>query len=175
MAAPVYITHPAQRWAGRKQGMIPAASRRSVTQGSKGDHALATALGLSSRAPALPTDAPSAARVTLPSDLAGSLKHLDDAQLQRLREAVSAETDRRTRATPQNKAAAVANNRASSRGRSAVPRNEKAQAAGDIPAGKVNLIQASFRAGLKPTAIARTLRISEALVRRVLSTERPRS
>lgn len=141
---------------------------------SKGGHTLATAPGPPSRAPQLPTDAPSAARVTLPSDLAGSLKHLDDAQLQTLSEAVSAEIDRRTRATPQNKAAAVADHTASS-GRSAVSRNEKVKAAGDIPAGKANLIQASFKAGLKPAAIARTLRISEALVRRVLAAERPKS
>jgi hypothetical protein len=119
----------------------------------------------------LPTDAPSVARVTLPSDLAGSLKYLDDAQLKRLREAVSVEIDRRTQAASQNKTATVADNRASSPRRSAVPHN-KVKAAGDIPAGRVNLIQASFRAGLKPAAIARTLRISEALVRRVLA-ERP--
>ena len=152
--------------------MVPAASRRPVTHGSKGDHALARAPGQPSRAPALSTtDAPSVARVTLPSDLAGSLKHLDDAQLQRLREAVSVEIDRRTQAAPQNKIAAVAGDTASSRGRSASP-HSKTKATNDIPAGRVNLIQASFRAGLKPGAIARTLRISEALVRRALATEK---
>jgi hypothetical protein len=175
MAAPVHLTRPAQRWAGRDRGMIPAASRRPVSQGSGGTR-LATAPGPPSRAPSLSaTDAPSAARVTLPSDLPGSLKYLDDAQLQRLREAVSAEIDRRTHTTRQNKAGAMANKRASSPSRSKVSRNDKIKAASDIPAGKVNLIQASFRAGLKPAAIARTLRISETLVRRVLAAERPKS
>jgi hypothetical protein len=38
----------------------------------------------------------------------------------------------------------------------------------EIPEGKVNLVQASFQAGLTPAAIARTLSIPLALVRRVL-------
>ena len=41
------------------------------------------------------TDAPAPARVTLPSDLPGSLKYLDDAQLQRLSKAVAVEINRR--------------------------------------------------------------------------------
>ena len=39
-------------------------------------------------------DAPAPARVTLPSDLPGSLKYLDDAQLQRLSKAVAVEINR---------------------------------------------------------------------------------
>jgi DNA invertase Pin-like site-specific DNA recombinase len=97
-------------------------------------------------------------RVTLPSDLSGSLKSLDDAQLQRLRDAVSAEMNRRTRA-------------ATSTDLPAGKRNNKVRGPDEIPAGKVNLIRASFKAGLKPLAIARTLRISQSLVRRVLSSE----
>jgi DNA invertase Pin-like site-specific DNA recombinase len=84
-----------------------------------------------------------------------------------LREAVTVETDRRTRAAPRNEPAPV--NKESSRGRPAGPGQDKVKAANDIPAGKANLIQASFKAGLKPATIARNLRISESLVRRVLS------
>jgi len=62
------------------------------------DHALSTVVKPSSRAPSVSsTDAPYPARVTLPSDLPGSLKYLDDAQLQRLLEAVAAEINRRKR------------------------------------------------------------------------------
>jgi hypothetical protein len=38
----------------------------------------------------------------------------------------------------------------------------------EVPTGKANLIRASYRAGMKPSAIARTLRVSLALVNRVL-------
>jgi hypothetical protein len=103
-----------------------------------------------------PPDTPP--RVTLPIDLSGSLKSLDDAQLQRLRDAVSAEMNRRTRA-------------AESTDLPAGKRYNKVRGPDEIPAGKVNLIRASFKAGLKPPAIARTLRISQSLVRRVLSSE----
>ena len=105
-------------------------------------------------------DAVSPPRVTLPTDLSGSLKSLDDAQLQRLREAVNEEITRRTRAAAKNEPAAV--------GQPAMQSEEKIRRSDEIPAGKVNLIRASFKAGLKPPAIARTLRISQSLVRRVL-------
>lgn len=113
------------------------------------------------------------ARVTLPSDLPGSLKSLDDAQLHRLRKAVSLEIDRRTHAATKNEPAAAALIGASPPG--GPRRNNKIRGRDEIPAGKVNLIQASFKAGLKPAAIARTLRISQSLVRRVLSSaEKPK-
>jgi len=41
-------------------------------------------------------------------------------------------------------------------------------AAAEVPTGKANLIRASYQAGMKPVAIARTLRISRSLVDRVL-------
>jgi hypothetical protein len=90
-------------------------------------------------------------RVRLPSDLARSLEYLDDTELQKLQDAVNAEIERRDR-TP----AAKTSTRTSDK--------EAVQ----IPQGQVNLIRASFKAGLKPAAIARTLRISPSLVRRVL-------
>jgi hypothetical protein len=38
----------------------------------------------------------------------------------------------------------------------------------DLPAGKANLIKASYSAGMKPTAIARMFRLSQSVVNRVL-------
>ena len=73
------------------------------------NHASSTVLKPSSRAPSVSsTDAPSPARVTLPSDLSGSLKDLDDAQLQRLIEAVTVEINRRNQGAPQNETATAA-------------------------------------------------------------------
>jgi hypothetical protein len=111
------------------------------------------------------TPSSSLARVTLPNDLSGSLKYLDDAQLQRLREAVSLEIARRANIALKTAPIAAQATRASQD----QPRKNKVGGTAEIPEGKVNLIQASFKAGLKPAAIARTLRISQSLVRRALS------
>jgi hypothetical protein len=90
-----------------------------------------------------PPDTPS--RITLPTDLSGSLKSLDDAQLQRLSEAVGVEIDRRARAATQNEPAARAG-----QNQAAAKRSKRIKGPDEIPAGRVNLIQASFKAGLKP-------------------------
>src|SRR4029077_3531547 len=85
----------------------------------------ASVLEPSSRAPSLSSiDAPSPARVTLPSDLSGSLKSLDDAQLQRLLEAVTVEIDRRKQSAPKNETARVEQTGTSSRGGSGAIRNK---------------------------------------------------
>jgi hypothetical protein len=117
----------------------------------------------------LSTDEPSLARVTLPGDLSGSLKYLDDAQLQRLREAVTVEINRRNQGAPKNKTATAAATGTSSAGQPAPFRDKRLSRVDEIPEGKANLIRASFSAGVKPAAIARTLRISRSLVSRVLS------
>jgi hypothetical protein len=120
------------------------------------------------------TDAPPPARVTLPNDLAGSLKYLDAAQLQRLLEAVTVEIDRRNHVPTKNNTGAVATG-TSSQAQSAAPRNKKVKEIDDIPEGRANLIRASFSAGIKPATIARTFRISQSLVNRVLSSaEKPK-
>jgi len=139
------------------------------------DHS-SSVLEPSSRAPSLsPIDAPSPARVTLPSDLSGSLKYLDDAQLQRLLEAVTVEIDRRNQGAPKNETATAAATGTSSQRQSAAFRNTKTRGINEFPEGTANLIRASFRAGVKPAAIARTFRISQSLVNRILSaTEKPK-
>ena len=122
-----------------------------------------------------PIDAPSLPRVTLPSDLSGSLKSLDDAQLQRLLEAATVEIGRRNQGPPKNETAkAVATGR-SSQSQSVTFRDKKTRGIDEFPEGTANLIRASFRAGVKPAAIARTFRISQSLVNRILSaTEKPK-
>jgi len=122
-----------------------------------------------------PIDAPSLPRVTLPSDLSGSLKSLDDAQLQRLLEAATVEIGRRNQGPPKNETAkAVATGR-SSQSQSVTFRDKKTRGIDEFPEGTANLIRASFRAGVEPAAIARTFRISQSLVNRILSaTEKPK-
>jgi hypothetical protein len=139
------------------------------------NHASSSVLGPSSRASSPSSiGAPSPARVTLPSDLSGSLKYLDDAQLARLLEAVTVEINRRNQGGPKNETAAAAPTGASSQGQSAKI-HTKIRVVDKIPEGTANLIRASFRAGVKPAAIARSFRISQSVVNRVLrSTEKPK-
>src|SRR5260370_8229952 len=107
--------------------------------------ALPTVLEPSSRVPLVSsTDAPSPARVTLPGDLSGSLKYLDDAQLQRLREAVNVEINRRTQGAPRNKTATAVATGTSSEGQSAPFRDKKLREVNEIPQGKPKLIRPSF-------------------------------
>jgi hypothetical protein len=123
----------------------------------------------SSRVPSLSSiDAPSPARVTLPRDLSGSLKSLDDAQLQRLIEAVTVEIDRRKQSASKNETDKAAATGTSSQGQSGAIRN-KAREIDGFSEGTANLIRASFRAGVKPATIARTFRMSQSLVNRILS------
>ena len=130
----------------------------------------------SSRVPSLSSIDPlSPARVTLPRDLSGSLKSLDDAQLQRLVEAVTVEIDRRNQSAPKNETATAAATGTSSRGQSGAIRNQKTRGIDGFPEGTANLIRASFRAGVKPATIARTFRMSQSSVNRILSaTEKPK-
>src|SRR5689334_1754260 len=135
------------------------------------NHASSSVLGPS---PPSSVSTPSPARVTLPSALSRSLKYLDDAQLNRLLEAVTVEINRRNQSRPRSETAAAAT-RASSPGQFASIRNDKIGEIEKIPDGTANLIRASFRAGVKASDIARTFQISRSIVNRVLSSpEKPR-
>src|SRR3954468_1399798 len=112
------------------------------------------------------------ARVTLPTDLSGSLKYLEDAQLKRLQDAVALEINRRKQGaslqqTGLPQAAGTSSQSATLGNESNTPQ--------DIPLAKANLIRASFKAGLKPAAIARNFRIPQSWVNRILSgAEKPK-
>jgi hypothetical protein len=114
------------------------------------------------------SDAP---KIALPKNLAQTLRFLSDGDLETLRVIVDGELERRrsTRAGPNAREASAPQPAApatASRGR----RGELDYGAA-IPAGRVNLIKASYHAGMKSVAIARTLRLSLSMVNKVLSTE----
>ena len=104
----------------------------------------------------------------LPSDLSGSLRQLDDAQLDRLLRAVTEEARRRGRPAggehtpPQASAADRPAGPAPSGGSKAKRRPLP------LAPGQARLVRAAFEAGVKPAAIARQLRVSRAQVDRVL-------
>jgi hypothetical protein len=114
----------------------------------------------------LPAELGKPAPFTLPSDLSGPLSYLEDEQIQRLFEAVAAEINRRQRTGSQNKLiGAEPTNTPPQFGTT----RQKTRGVEAVPEAKENLIRASFRAGMKPVSIARTFRIPQAVVNRVLS------
>ena len=87
----------------------------------------------------------------LPADLDRALRHLDDAQLDLLRDAVAAEVRRRGR--PEGKTS---------------ERGTRRRPAAVTP-GQERLVLAAFESGLKPAAIAREFRLSRAQVESVVA------
>ncbi len=109
---------------------------------------------------------PAPPRVTLPRNLSTTLRGLEDVDLETLQREVAAEIKRRRSEKPTEAIAEVVPAQAVSPAMSE---------AADVPTGKANLIRASYQAGMKPAAIARSLRISRSLVDRVLgSSEKPK-
>ena len=105
-------------------------------------------------------------RVTLPRNLSATLRGLEDVEIETLQREVTAEIKRRRSVKPTSTVAEVPPAPAVS-----PAKNSSA----DVPTGKANLIMASYQAGMKPVAIARSLRISRSLVDRVLvGLEKPR-
>lgn len=97
----------------------------------------------------------------MPKDLAGALQRLPDAEVESLLAAVTAEVRRRglsTKPTPE----------ARSRPRSAAAD----PSVGSLTSGKLNAVRAAFKAGVKPSTIARQFGISQADVRKALAAEK---
>ena len=101
------------------------------------------------------TDAGRTVPHALPADLAGALRHLEDAQLDRLRDAVADETRRRGRRDGET----------SERGSGRRP--------APVTPGQERLVLAAFESGLKPAAIAREFRLSRAQVESVVAAAKP--
>ena len=106
-------------------------------------------------------------RIALPKNIGQTLKYLEHYDLAALRAAVEEEWVRRGNGA--DKLPVHATRGEASTG--PAPARTKAGAS-KLPVGKVSLIKASARSGMKPAAIARTLRLSLAEVNRVLNAER---
>ena len=108
-----------------------------------------------------PDNQTSSPRHFLPKDLAGALKRLDDAEIDALLSAVTAEAGRRNRLPS-----------SATKERSTQPRPAPTeQAARSLTKGQLNAVRAAFKAGVKPSAIARQFGISQSDVRKALATE----
>src|SRR5215813_15601817 len=118
-------------------------------------------------------DGGEARRIALPTNLAETLKYLDDSDLEALRVSVENELQRR-RADKGVEAKASAETGTSSEKAPAKGgefKTVKKQGVPSLPVGKASLIRASFELGMKPQAIAHTLRISVAQVNEVLASK----
>jgi hypothetical protein len=114
-------------------------------------------------------------RVTLPKDLAQILKRLEDDDLETLQGDVVAEIERRRLAKPATAVAEFPTPQSVSPVKSPEVQSKSSGTPKGVPAGKANLIRASYQTGMKPAAIARALRISPSLVTRVLGApEKPK-
>ena len=102
---------------------------------------------------AVPDNSAAPTRYLLPRDLAGALKRLDDTQVDTLLAAVTTEAERRGR-LPR-----------ASVWKAPTPED----AGGSLTTGKLNAVRAAFKAGVKPSAIARQFGISQSDVRKALA------
>ena len=96
----------------------------------------------------------------LPPDLAGALKRLDNAEIDGLLAAVTIEAERRGRLPPSR-----------AKEKPTADATPAGHAAGSLTTGKLNAVRAAFKAGVKPSAIARQFGISHSDVRKALATE----
>jgi len=100
----------------------------------------------------------------LPNDLQTSLRSLDPTEFDRLLVSVMKEASRRKSDVPTSHPLYE-----TSRPDAGITTGKPAGAHG-LTAGKANLVRAAFKAGVKPTAIARQFGLSQAVIREVLRT-----
>ena len=115
-------------------------------------------------------------RYALPSDLAGSLRHLDDRQLDRLLRAVTEEAQRRSRPSGDGLASPEQSGTKKASGRAPPSGTKAGERPFPLPPVQEKVIRAAFEAGVKPGTIARQFRVSRAQVERIVggSKRRPR-
>ena len=100
----------------------------------------------------------------LPNDLAGALKRLDDVEIDALLAAVTTEAERRGRRPP-----SPAKEEPGTGGKLQRRQQVSEDVAGSLTTGKLNAVRAAFKAGVKPSAIARQFGISQSDVRKALA------
>jgi hypothetical protein len=111
-----------------------------------------------------PTADASSQRHVLPKNLRKAVKHLSDGELDLLHAATLEEMVRRGRLPPTDQTT----NRSSRTDKSSLGRQAEA-ATVSLTRGQINAVRAAFKAGIKPSLIARQFGISQSDVRKVLA------
>jgi hypothetical protein len=112
--------------------------------------------------PPIPTAdyAASSPRYVLPSDLPAAIKHLNDQELEQLLVVVTAEQQRRGKNPPSH---------------AKTPSRRPVEAAPVLlTPGKLSAVRSAFKAGVRPSKIAKQFGISQSDVRKVLASDKPK-
>lgn len=113
-------------------------------------------------------DAPPETSSLLPSDLYGALSKLSDADLKRLTDAVTAESERRnpisTKPTGEEQRFSAPHASKKTNPRSRVPKLEPVP----LTPGRLNAIRAALGAGIKVSTVARQFGVSQAAIQKAL-------
>src|SRR6476659_8696286 len=101
--------------------------------------------------------AASSPRHVLPSDLPAAIKHLSDQELDQLQAAVTTELQRRGKKPPSRE------------------KTKRAEAATvSLTPTKWNAVRAAFKAGVRPSKIAKQFGISQSDVREAVASDKPK-
>jgi hypothetical protein len=109
----------------------------------------------------------SSQRHVLPKNLRKAVKHLSDGELDLLHAATLEEIGRRGRLPPTDQTT----NRPSRADKSSSHNQRAELAAVSLTRGQINAVRAAFKAGIKPSLIARQFGISQSDVRKVLASD----
>jgi hypothetical protein len=116
-----------------------------------------------------PVSSAQESRHVLPKDLPNAVKHLTDRELDLLIGASLEEAKRRGRLPPSAQADESSSKRSSQTGNSS--RRQVEAATVPLTRGQVNAVRAAFKAGIKPSLIARQFGLSQSDVRKVLASD----
>jgi hypothetical protein len=106
-------------------------------------------------------------RHVLPKDLPNAVKHLSDEELDRLIAASLEEAKRRGRVPPNIQPGESVPKRSSR-----TDDRQQGELAVSLTRGQINAVRAAFKAGIKPSLIARQFGISQSDVRKVLASDK---
>ena len=122
-----------------------------------------------------PSPADGTRGLALPADLDRALRYLDDAELERLQQAVSAEARRRGQQPAEGDAPDSGQEDKKTPGRATRAASAQKRQPVPVTPGQERLIRAAWEAGLGPAAIAREFRVSRAQVEHVIAAARRRT
>jgi hypothetical protein len=147
-------------------GMIPTMAENRTQQATPDLFSTAPVAETSPLATKPVASAEPERRHILPKDLPNAIKHLTDQELDSLIAASLEEAKRRGRAP-----AGIQTKESVAKRSSGTDDTRQGELAVSLTRGQINAVRAAFKAGIKPSLIARQFAISQADVRKVLASD----